>query len=120
LRERAARDPVPAAVVNTVISAASKRRLRPLLQAMAMDLTTSQYETWEDLCGYGRLGGSDWRDDAARPGTDQPCREGAARALGLAFQLTNFLRDVDEDLDRGRIRCRRPTSEEVRRRSRRT
>ena len=26
-----------------------------------------------------------------------------ARALGLAFQLTNFLRDVDEDLDRGRV-----------------
>ncbi len=25
-----------------------------------------------------------------------------ARDLGLAFQLTNFLRDVDEDLDRGR------------------
>jgi len=26
-----------------------------------------------------------------------------ARQLGLAFQLTNFLRDVPEDLDRGRI-----------------
>jgi 15-cis-phytoene synthase len=26
-----------------------------------------------------------------------------ARSLGLAFQLTNFLRDVAEDLDRGRI-----------------
>ena len=26
-----------------------------------------------------------------------------ARHLGLAFQLTNFLRDVDEDLDRGRV-----------------
>ena len=26
-----------------------------------------------------------------------------ARALGLAFQLTNFLRDVGEDLDRGRV-----------------
>ena len=25
-----------------------------------------------------------------------------ARALGEAFQLTNFLRDIDEDLDRGR------------------
>jgi len=27
----------------------------------------------------------------------------AARALGLAFQLTNFVRDVGDDLDRGRI-----------------
>ena len=26
-----------------------------------------------------------------------------ARELGLAFQLTNFLRDVGEDLDRGRV-----------------
>ena len=26
-----------------------------------------------------------------------------AAALGTAFQLTNFLRDVDEDLDRGRV-----------------
>ena len=26
-----------------------------------------------------------------------------ARSLGLAFQLTNFIRDVDEDLDRGRV-----------------
>jgi phytoene synthase len=26
-----------------------------------------------------------------------------ARALGIAFQLTNFIRDVAEDLDRGRV-----------------
>jgi phytoene synthase len=29
--------------------------------------------------------------------------EPAAAALGIAFQLTNFLRDVGEDLDRGRV-----------------
>ncbi len=35
----------------------------------------------------------------------EPRREAKApaRALGLAFQLTNFIRDVDEDLDRGRV-----------------
>ena len=33
---------------------------------------------------------------------DQAAALGPARALGEAFQLTNFLRDVDEDLDRGR------------------
>jgi phytoene synthase len=33
------------------------------------------------------------REDAAPP----------AAALGKAFQLTNFLRDVDEDLQRGRV-----------------
>lgn len=33
------------------------------------------------------------------PGRAREC----AAALGLAFQLTNFLRDVGEDLDRGRV-----------------
>jgi phytoene synthase len=32
-----------------------------------------------------------------------PEAKAPARSLGLAFQLTNFLRDVAEDLDRGRV-----------------
>jgi thiamine phosphate synthase YjbQ (UPF0047 family) len=36
-------------------------------------------------------------------GVDDPVSVGAARDLGIAFQLTNFLRDVAEDLDRGRV-----------------
>ncbi|WP_255254078.1 phytoene/squalene synthase family protein, partial [Streptomyces albidoflavus] len=38
-------------------------------------------------------------------GTVVPREEAApyAAGLGVAFQLTNFLRDVGEDLDRGRI-----------------
>ena len=34
---------------------------------------------------------------------DRRLRSPHARDLGLAFQLTNFLRDVAEDLDRGRV-----------------
>ena len=34
--------------------------------------------------------------------TEAAARE-PARDLGIAFQLTNFLRDVGEDLDRGRV-----------------
>ena len=34
--------------------------------------------------------------------TDPVAAVAPARALGEAFQLTNFLRDIDEDLDRGR------------------
>jgi phytoene synthase len=34
---------------------------------------------------------------------DVELARGPARELGLAFQLTNFIRDVGEDLDRGRI-----------------
>jgi phytoene synthase len=37
------------------------------------------------------------------PGTDRADVEPYARDLGLAFQLTNFVRDVGEDLARGRI-----------------
>jgi phytoene synthase len=75
------------------------------LRSMAMDLTVSSYESWEDLLVY--MDGSaavigemmlpilEPEDlDAARPG---------AMDLGNAFQLTNFLRDVGEDLDRGRV-----------------
>jgi phytoene synthase len=36
-------------------------------------------------------------------GACDPRAVGAARDLGLAFQLTNFIRDVGEDLDRGRV-----------------
>jgi phytoene synthase len=34
---------------------------------------------------------------------DPPAAFSGARALGIAFQLTNFLRDIGEDLDRGRV-----------------
>jgi 15-cis-phytoene synthase len=37
------------------------------------------------------------------PGADVATAAAAARELGYAFQLTNFIRDVREDLDRGRV-----------------
>ena len=53
---------------------------------------------------HGRLGGRDRRDDAARAASRRhPAALEPARDLGLAFQLTNFLRDVGEDLERGRV-----------------
>ncbi len=75
------------------------------LDSMAMDLTVTSYETWADLQTY--IYGS-----AAviglqmlpilEPSDPQRARAGAM-ALGEAFQLANFIRDVAEDLDRGRI-----------------
>jgi phytoene synthase len=75
--------------------------------AMRMDLYVSSYPTWSDLLGY--MHGS-----AAVIGLQTlpileplPGLAGIAapyaRDLGLGFQLTNFLRDVGEDLDRGRV-----------------
>jgi phytoene synthase len=71
---------------------------------MEMDLTVTHYQTYEDLLEY--VYGS-----AAVIGlemvpilgySDERAFE-AARKLGIAFQLANFIRDVSEDLDRGRV-----------------
>ncbi len=71
--------------------------------AMRTDLTRTTYETWDDLLGY-MDGSAAVIGDLMLPVLGAPERaRPAAQALGLAFQLTNFLRDVGEDLDRGRV-----------------
>jgi 15-cis-phytoene synthase len=77
---------------------------RRFLASMAMDLTVDRYETWADLCGY-MDGSAAVIGEMVLPILEplDPAAVGPARSLGIAFQLTNFLRDVDEDLDRGRI-----------------
>ena len=77
---------------------------RRFLRSMAMDLTVDRYETWDDLGVY--MDGSaavigEMMLPVLQP-TDSAAT-GPARSLGVAFQLTNFLRDVAEDLDRGRV-----------------
>jgi phytoene synthase len=72
--------------------------------AMERDLTVTGYRTWADLCGY--MEGSAAVIGEMMLPVLQPLTPDArepARALGFAFQLTNFLRDVGEDLDRGRV-----------------
>ena len=97
-------DPVLAAVATTVRECEIPREaFDRFFGAMRTDLTRRTYETWEDLLGY--MDGSaavigEMMLPVLRPSLE--VRE-PARALGLAFQLTNFLRDVDEDLDRGRV-----------------
>ncbi|MGO4616960.1 phytoene/squalene synthase family protein [Nocardia sp. 2YAB30] len=74
------------------------------LSSMEADLTVSAYETIEDLNRY--MYGS-----AAVIGLQMvpilgPMHDEAyprAHALGEAFQLTNFIRDIAEDLARGRV-----------------
>ena len=101
-------DPVMPAVHDTIV-----RNNIPLhlfdefLASMRMDLSTSEYATWEDLVGY-------MQGSAAAIGSQlvpvlgtlpdaATEAEPYARTLGLAFQLTNFIRDVGEDLQRGRV-----------------
>jgi 15-cis-phytoene synthase len=78
--------------------------VRRFLRSMTMDLTVERYETWDDLLVY--MDGSaavigEMMLPILEP-TDPAAFE-PARELGNAFQLTNFLRDIAEDLDRGRV-----------------
>ena len=78
------------------------------LHSMTMDLTVTEYHTYEDLYEY--VYGS-----AAVIGlqmvpilgtiSKQSMTEAniAAEKLGTAFQLANFIRDIGEDLTRGRV-----------------
>ena len=97
-------DPVMAAIATSVREVGiDDECFTRFFGAMRSDLTRRTYETWGDLLGY--MDGSaavigEMMLPVLRPGTDAVA---PARALGLAFQLTNFLRDVGEDLDRGRV-----------------
>jgi 15-cis-phytoene synthase len=74
------------------------------LRSMTMDLTVSSYETFDDLLEY--MDGSAGVIGEMMLPILEPSSSDAvphARDLGIAFQLTNFLRDVNEDLDRGRV-----------------
>jgi 15-cis-phytoene synthase len=75
------------------------------LCSMAMDLSVMSYETWSELSGY-MDGSAAVIGEMVLPLLCPEPVEGtlpAARHLGVAFQMTNFLRDVNEDLDRGRV-----------------
>jgi phytoene synthase len=71
---------------------------------MTMDLTVSSYATWDDLLVYTD-GSAAVIGEMMLPILEptSPAALRHARDLGTAFQLTNFLRDVAEDLDRGRV-----------------
>jgi phytoene synthase len=76
------------------------------VDAMATDIDRNRYETYEDLEAYMR--GSASAVGAMMTAIMEPEDRGQALphavALGKAFQMTNFLRDVREDvLDRDRI-----------------
>ena len=75
------------------------------LDAMAMDLSVARYPTYAHLEAYMRGSAAAvgmMMCDVLGAGND-PTMRAAARALGNAMQLTNFLRDVREDAARGRI-----------------
>lgn len=74
------------------------------MKSMTMDLTVTRYKTYEDLMVYV-YGSAVVIGLEMLPilGYSDPRAIEAASALGTAFQLANFIRDINEDLDRGRI-----------------
>ncbi|GGQ17744.1 phytoene/squalene synthase family protein [Streptomyces mutabilis] len=100
-------EPVVLALADTAARyAIDPAHFTDFIASMRSDLTVTDYATYADLRAYMHgsaaviglqmlpvLGTVTARDRAAPH----------AAALGVAFQLTNFLRDVGEDLDRGRI-----------------
>ncbi len=98
-------DPVLKAVVHTVRAfRIDPDCFRRFLRSMTMDLTVASYETWDDLLVY-MDGSAAVIGEMMLPILEpiSPAARSHAQDLGNAFQLTNFLRDVDEDLDRGRV-----------------
>jgi phytoene synthase len=106
LRGERVDDPLLPAVLHTIETYDLDRAdFAAFLRSMEMDLTVETYPEYRDLLSY--MEGS-----AAVIGTmmlpilgaaDPAAAREPARQLGFAFQLTNFIRDIAEDLDRGRI-----------------
>ncbi|MGH8861178.1 MAG: phytoene/squalene synthase family protein [Jatrophihabitantaceae bacterium] len=103
-------DPVCRAVLDTAARwQIPHSYFADFLDAMRMDLTVSGYPTYRDLARYM------WGSAAviglqtlpilgrADPVVAWDVLEAHAIDLGYAFQLTNFLRDVADDLRRGRV-----------------
>ncbi len=98
-------DPISMAAIHTARTwGIHREHFAAFLSSMQMDITITDYPTYADLEQY--MYGS-----AAVIGLQMvpilgPLTDEAyprARTLGEAFQLTNFIRDVGEDVRRGRI-----------------
>ena len=74
------------------------------LHSMEMDLTVTQYQSYDDLLEYvyGSAAVIGLQMVPILGYSDERAFE-AAKKLGIAFQLANFIRDVGEDLERGRV-----------------
>jgi phytoene synthase len=98
-------DQVGRALIDTVNRfAIPHEHFVAFLHSMTMDLTVTEYANYEALMEYvygsAAVIGLEMVPilGALSPGAYEP-----AEKLGVAFQLANFIRDVGEDLDRGRV-----------------
>jgi len=99
------RHPVAQALVPVVRAyALPPEHLQTVIDGMAMDLDQARYLDFAALERYcHRVAGVVGLMSAEIFGYSDPVTRGFARDLGIAFQLTNIIRDVGEDAMRGRI-----------------
>ena len=105
LRRGRSHDPVGRARVDTVRTwDIPLEHVEAFLHSMRMDLTITEYATYDDLFEYV-YGSAAVIGLQMVPILEPTSPEAYDRAmdLGVAFQLANFIRDVGEDLQRGRI-----------------
>jgi len=75
-----------------------------LIDGVCMDLTKKRYETFEELYDYSyKVASIVGLMTSEVFGYEDPAALKHAVDLGIAMQLTNILRDVGEDLGKGRI-----------------
>jgi 15-cis-phytoene synthase len=89
---------------HLVAFAITEARLQAVITGMEMDLDVSRYATWDELeqyCWYAA--GVVGELSAGIFGYQNPQTLTYAAKLGLAFQMTNIIRDVGDDARRGRI-----------------
>ena len=80
------------------------RYLHDLISGAEMDLTVSKYQTFQELREYCyRVAGTVGICCVYVFGFTDPCAPRLAESLGIAFQLTNILRDIAKDYEMGRI-----------------
>lgn len=98
-------DPVVRALADTVRRfAVPPDEILAILSGVRMDLDRRTYDTFAELQGYcRRVAGAVGLAAIHVWGFTSPAAPAAALDCGLAFQLTNILRDVPEDLARGRV-----------------
>jgi phytoene synthase len=97
--------PVALALVPTVAAFnLREEHLQAVIDGMTMDLDQNRYRDFATLERYcDRVAGVVGLMSAEIFGYEQPATRDYARTLGIAFQLTNIIRDVGEDASRGRI-----------------
>ncbi len=105
MRDERAENPVLRAYANMV----RERGIEPeaiaaFMQSMKMDTRVFRYQTYEDLEVYTHGSAAVVGLMMCRiMGVEDSRADPHAEALGVAMQLSNFLRDVKEDYKRGRV-----------------